>query len=269
MPDLKKCLLRGLQALEPYIDELNAMNVFPIADKDTGRNLYKTLEAVKTMEPKDISSELLMAARGNSGNMLALFFRNWPVELDSVSELYDSLIKAKQDLEMFIPNLVHGTIYDVMIGWSVNSQDNLKSFFKAWLENAEQKILAGPDNLAVLDMYGTLDSGAVGLYYILAGIAAELGLEYPVKHFYVERAQKPWSLTDSRYCVEALVKTESGQSSLQKYFRDQGDSLILVKFNDSVKLHIHCKDFNQIRQLCESIGQIQDWKVDDMEKASD
>lgn len=246
------------------------MNVFPIADRDTGRNLSKTLQAIQaeTRLP-DVPETLFLGSRGNSGNMLSLFFRPWPLYLDSVSTLKNSLITAQTQLEKYIPNLVHGTIYDVMTCWSPSADTDFDRFFKAWLRNAEQVILNGPDILSVLDMYGTLDSGAIGLYYVLGGIAAELGIEYNLRTFYVKRAQKPLGLLNVRYCTEALVKSDGSQALLADQLKDLGESLILVKGPDYLKLHIHTNSPEKVRDILESYGAITDWKVDDMKKASE
>lgn len=266
MNDLRSCLLSGLKELKPYIEELNAMNVFPIADGDTGNNLAKTLQAVQEMDNSGIQDKLILAARGNSGNMLALFFRYWPEKIESPEQLQEILPTILEKFERYIPNLQRGTIYDVMTSWSRMFDASLDTFFSTWLKNAELSIITGPDKLPILDRYGTLDSGAIGLYYILYGIAKELGCKYRVKHFYVERANKPLNPGKTRYCVEALVETDLLESQFKYQLKGTGDSLIFIYVNNMAKLHIHTNDWQNIRDICEKAGQITDWKVDDMQE---
>lgn len=266
MNDLKSCLLSGLRELEPYIEELNFMNVFPIADGDTGNNLAKTLQAIQEIDNSEIKNKLILAARGNSGNMLALFFRYWPEEITSAGQLQQVLPSILEKFERYIPNLQHGTIYDVMASWPRGCDFSLNTFFSTWLKNAELSIIIGPDKLPILEKYGTLDSGAVGLYYILYGIAKELGCNYRIKHFYVERANKPLNPGKTRYCVEVLVETDLLESQFKYQLKGTGDSLIFIYVNNMAKLHIHTNDWQKIREICEKAGQILDWKVDDMQE---
>lgn len=266
MNDLKSCLLSGLEVLTPYIEELNAMNVFPVADADTGNNLARTLETVKDLDNSEIKSKLFLAGRGNSGNMLALFFRYWPEKLVSSEQLQSVLPAILEKFERYIPNLQHGTIYDVMTSWPRVIDASLDGFFSLWLKTAELSIITGPDKLPILEKYGTLDSGAIGLYYILYGIAKELGCQYRMKHFYVERAKRPLTSETTRYCVEALVETSLLENQFKNQLKGLGDSLIFIYVNNMAKLHIHTNDWQIIREICEKAGQILNWKVDDMQE---
>lgn len=267
MNDLKSCLLSGLRVLTPYIEELNAMNVFPVADADTGNNMARTLEAIKDLDNSEIKTKLFLAGRGNSGNMLALFFRYWPEKIESPEQLQEILPTILEKFERYIPNLQRGTIYDVMTSWPKMCDASLDTFFSTWLKNAELSIITGPDKLPILDKYGTLDSGAIGLYYILYGIAKELGCQYRMKHFYVERAIKPLTSQTTRYCVEALVETSLLENQFKSQLRGLGDSLIFIYANNMAKLHIHTNNWQTIREICEQAGQILDWKVDDMQES--
>lgn len=267
MNTLKDCLLSGLESLFPYVDELNEMNVFPITDGDTGSNLFKTLSQVKEIDNSEIREKLIMFARGNSGNILSLFFRYWPEIISSSKDIQDALPFIIQNLEKYIPNLQHGTMYDIMISWPKTENLSLIDFFKTWLENSEKNIISGPDKLKILDKYGTLDSGAVGLYYILCGISKEIGLTYQMKHFYVKRLLRPLDKVSVRYCVESLIQIDTVNTDFRNQLEDIGNSIIFIQGNEMVKVHIHTNNWKAIQDICRKNGNIIDWKVDDMEKS--
>ena len=274
MNDLKSCLSRAIKTLEPYVEELNAMNIFPIPDKDTGRNLYKTLEGIYSNTDQELGVKLLIAARGTSGNILSVFFKSWPLELsdNNVQKLRAALELSDTRLQKTLDRIQHGTIYDAMTCWPRDQVKDILEFFRVWIQNIEEGILKGPEIFPMLDEYGTLDSGAVGFYYIINGIAAELGLQYPMKHFYVERAHLPWRQENSRYCIEALITDMVDQSYISEAIWKLGDSLIIITDSTNpkfFKLHIHCNKPDHVKQMCQHAGTIIDWKVDDMKKASE
>ena len=159
-----------------------------------------------------------------------------------------------------------------MLCWPKEPISNILQFFEIWLQNIEEGIFRGPEILPVLEEYGTLDSGAVGFYYIINGIAAELGSQYPMKHFYVERAHLPWQKDNVRYCVEALMTDIKDQSYISEAVWGVGESLIIItdpREPNLLKIHIHCDRPEKVKQLCCHAGTIIDWKVDDMKKASE
>lgn len=262
MGRLRDCLITACKRLKPYIEELNDMNVFPIADKDTGRNLYKTLSFLFEKDEKNVSQEIFLHARGNSGNILGLFFRSWPEEITEDTNLKAYLDEAIQLIYSYVLNIQEGTIVSAMKCYP-REFSNLEGFFTGWLKNIEKSILEAPSILPILEEYQTLDSGAVGFYYLIGGIAEELGIKYPIKHFYVKRLTIIRE-TSNLFCTEALVASRAEERSYLPALESLGESLITFKDNNFIKIHIHTKDPQKIKNLCESLGQIKDWKVDEL-----
>jgi dihydroxyacetone kinase-like predicted kinase len=75
-PNFKKALITGVERVAAWSDVLDHINVFPVADGDTGRNLIASLTPLRYLEENtdDTIYSLLMSARGNSGNIAAQFF---------------------------------------------------------------------------------------------------------------------------------------------------------------------------------------------------
>lgn len=264
MASLKDCLSAAYNFLIPYVEELNDMNVFPIADKDTGSNLCRTFKFVldEKITSADIKEQLILQARGSSGNIFTLFFREWPEEIKNVDALQKALDTAKEKIPSYL-NLIEGTAWTAMKSYPREALE-IQSFFTQWLKNIEDCILEGPKILSILEDYNTLDSGAVGFYYMLCGIAKELGIKYSAKHFFVKRKQGFYNTDAQRYCTEAIITSRVSEEAYLPALVTLGDSLIHYKDKNTIKLHIHTNNPEKVKLLCESLGKIKDWKVEDM-----
>lgn len=264
MATLKDCLMSAYRFLIPYVEELNNMNVFPIADKDTGSNLCKTFEFVlnENLTSLDIKKQLILHARGCSGNIFALFFREWPETIENISDLKIQLSIAEKKILSCI-NPVEGTVWTAMKSYP-HEVSKMEDFFKKWLNNIENSIIESPNTLPILDKYNTLDSGAIGFYYMMCGIVKELGIQYNPKHFFVKRRQNLLASNASRYCTEVIITSEISEEEYLSKLTSLGDSLIHYRDGNQIKIHIHTNNPEKIEDLSNRIGKIEDWKVEDM-----
>ncbi|OPG16173.1 DAK2 domain-containing protein [Ferroacidibacillus organovorans] len=191
-------LKAGHDELEKRKDEVNALNVFPVPDGDTGTNMFLTLhsglEHVLQCGDKDdlqklaqaLSSGLLMGARGNSGVILSQLFRGFQSVFlgrgrSDARQLAQALTQGVQIAYKAVARPVEGTILTVAreaaLGAEAASRKKdvtLLHVMEAAVHRGEQALLHTPDLLPILRQAGVVDSGGQGLLYIYKGFLQAL-----------------------------------------------------------------------------------------------
>lgn len=190
--DLKKALLAGAAWLEEHRDAINALNVFPVPDGDTGSNMSATMRAamqsiVDSTETSagaiaaKVAHGALMGARGNSGVILSQTFRGIAQSLGKkqtfgASDLAGALQEASQLAYRAVIEPVEGTILTVVresaqaARKSAESGDDLVGLIQKVVIAARLSVARTPDLLPILKQAGVVDSGGQGFCTILEGI---------------------------------------------------------------------------------------------------
>jgi len=288
--------LSGAQELMKHKKDLNTINVFPVADGDTGTNLAITMNGIRKSARllphiretfQNVAEAALWSARGNSGTIFAQFVSGIARELPerkmmTLDELTVSLKSGVQAAYESIENPVEGTIISVMRDWSeaidearVNSDEIVRVFSEA-LHEAVKSLNRTPEKLAVLKERGVVDSGAKGFVIFLHGFMRYLQTgDYD--EYFVTEEEIVWdeafqNAHDSiqqdityRYCTEAILEGKNVDlNELKQDMRIFGDSLVVAGTNEKVKLHIHtnepAKCFHKLRKY----GQVVEQKAEDM-----
>lgn len=190
--DLKKALLAGTACLEEYRDAINALNVFPVPDGDTGSNMAATMQAairdiVNSNETSAgaiaarIAHGALLGARGNSGVILSQILRGIAQGLDkkqtfTASDLAHALQEAQRMAYRAVIKPVEGTILTVVretaeaAKVSADRGDDLVALIQEMVMAARKSVAHTPDLLPILKQAGVVDSGGQGLCTILEGV---------------------------------------------------------------------------------------------------
>lgn len=260
---LKDTLNHIVYNLENYKETLNQINVFPIADKDTGNNLYKTLSLENCDTFEDIKNQIMLTARGSSGNILALFVMgSWENKSEN---LYDMCFKAAQFAWDTMYEPVEGTMLTAMKDVP-KEYDNLEDFIYKYIENTQNNLMKGPDLLPVLKENNTLDSGTLGFLYILCGIYKGLtGLDI-TPEIDVAPVNNGVSIEDFKYCVEVLLDiSQENHNILIEELKPLGNELIVLRQNTKSKIHIHTNDYEKVLNISRQRATLLETKVDDMQ----
>src|SRR2546421_7213559 len=190
--DLKKALITGAAWLEEHREAINALNVFPVPDGDTGSNMSATMQAAirDIAQSEDssagvISAKLsrgaLLGARGNSGVILSQILRGLAQGLDkkqtfTAHDLAVALQAAHQLAYRAVLKPVEGTILTVVRETAEAAQasakrgDDLVALMQEIVMAARQSVARTPDLLPTLKQAGVVDAGGQGLCTILEGI---------------------------------------------------------------------------------------------------
>ena len=200
--DLLAMFATASRLLEHNVESINALNVFPVPDGDTGTNMFLTLrDTLKEVDglrggradevAQGMSKGALMGARGNSGVILSQFFKGVSVGLDEspdfgADELVRAFHQARDHAYKAVGEPVEGTILTVISSVADAAQRALDDgsgpirILEAACEAARDAVARTPTLLPVLRDAGVVDAGGQGLAVILEGLrrcAADEGLE--------------------------------------------------------------------------------------------
>ncbi|SDN26589.1 DAK2 domain-containing protein [Alkalicoccus daliensis] len=254
---LTQMLLEGAANLSSNSQKIDALNVFPVPDGDTGTNMNLTMSSgIKEVQEKNSSHAgsvgahfakgLLMGARGNSGVILSQLFRGFSKAVEKEEQLsVESLASALQNgvdtAYRAVMKPVEGTILTVAKDAAAKAQELQKEkdcivFMEKVLEEAKASLDRTPDLLPVLKEVGVVDSGGQGLVTIYEGFLAVLkgekithnagqapSLEELVKFEHHQSAQSHMSTEDIEfgYCTEVMVKFDEEILRKNPYNEDE------------------------------------------------
>lgn len=283
----------GCKALLEAQEYLNRINVFPVADGDTGINMAMTMQAVlnqghATASLKAtlcaVADAALTGARGNSGIILAQYMHGLYRELPdagrvSADDFARAARRAVDILYESILNPVEGTILTVIRAWAdfllqrSNSGAGLLELLGESLQTARASLAETPSRLPVLAEAGVVDAGASGFVSFLEGVVDYIGngsLRDGAPEYHLEIQEKaehqhPGAPEHHRYCCEAIIRDCSITiPELKRRFSGMGDSLILAGGEDKLHFHIHASEPWKLFEQLHLIGTVQYSKVDDM-----
>ena len=277
-------------ALEAKVARINALNVYPVPDGDTGTNMLLTLESVlkeasdKTYEGLEEATKAgaraaLMGARGNSGVILSQMIRGGCEVLgdrDSLSAetVAAALEGACERAYASVRDPVEGTMLTVMrdaahAALEVEDAD-IPAVMQAAASEAHASVGRTPELLEVLREAGVVDAGGLGVAVILDGLLAFVtGQEVEVPEVEggvpdleaIHAEEEPWG-----YCTEFVVTGFSGDArEFEERIQSSGKSVLVVSDEDLVKVHLHTQDPGDALSYAGRFGRLSGVKVDDME----
>lgn len=285
--------------LEKNKKAIDALNVFPVPDGDTGINMSLTLQTA-AREVRDgkkdtvgqVGSALalgsLKGARGNSGVILSQIFRGFGKALQEkqtmdAALLADCMDKGVESAYKAVMKPKEGTILTVarMMGeaakLAVKQKKDVIETIDAMIEQGEKTLAQTPEMLPVLKEAGVVDSGGMGLLVIFKGFKMCLdgeqvqeeeitdlgGMVTPVQ-------EEDNSDIEFGYCTEFFIKDPAGSLSeenaeqLRKVLGQIGDCVLVVGGGPLLKVHVHTNAPGQALQYGLRYGSLSSIKIDNM-----
>ncbi len=272
---------------------VNALNVFPVPDGDTGTNMSMTFKAaVKEIEnintdsigeiSKMLAKGALMGARGNSGVILSQILRGiskgleGKTDVDS-AEFAVAFFEGSKSAYKAVMRPTEGTILSVIRAASeaavASEAKDIVEFMDEVTKEAKVMLDKTPELLPALKKAKVVDSGGMGLYIILQGMYEALkdGIKAEVKDIAVKESGKVGAQSTEDvdikfgYCTEFIIL---GDAEKAKEFQDTieplGDSMIVVGYDDVIKVHIHTNDPGKVLSHAVQIGELSKIKIDNM-----
>ncbi|SUY31194.1 DAK2 domain-containing protein [Clostridium perfringens] len=282
--------------LELQSEYVNSLNVFPVPDGDTGTNMSMTFRAaVKEIEGMDnknigeVSKKLakgaLMGARGNSGVILSQILRGISKGLEGkeeadASEFANALLEGSKSAYKAVMRPTEGTILTIVrIAGEVAvalKEDNITELMREVCRESKIMLDKTPEMLPALKKAKVVDSGGMGLLIILQGMqeALENGLKVTtgtpqaVKSS-AAKAQRSETMSEEDikfgYCTEFIILGDSNHAEeFKSKVINNGDSLVVVGYEDVIKVHIHTNNPGKVLEEAVKFGELSKIKIDNM-----
>ena len=294
---LVRAFAGGAEALRRQADAINAINVFPIPDGDTGTNMHLTMRAALEDVQRNASSRAcdvasaaahgaLMGAKGNSGVILSQILAGFAGAVGGADSIDARALAAAFDLARAAAYKVvsapkEGTILTAITAAATASAGRTdlgaEASLGAAVAAAEDAVARTPDLLPVLKEAGVVDSGAQGLFVLLEGMLRGLRGEETAQHSAGFGAiDASWLSATQRmhdhdgatsgFCTEFVVNgADLDADALRDRLRQLGDSLLVVGGGDIMRVHIHTDTPDDALAVGRAAGTLTHEKVDDME----
>ena len=289
----------GVRNLALYEDRVNALNVFPVPDGDTGTNMLTTLQSgfaaisdSVTELPdaaKRFATAVSFAARGNSGVIVSQFFKGfsqlfYDEETAGTATVAQAMEHGVKCAYQAVPNPVEGTLLTVLREASCYANERLaageiqsvNALFDTFLDQARTSLENTPELLDVLKSAGVVDSGGAGIVCVFEGMQKYLnGEELPETVSKCVQKTEDYTKFDRNsvfefgYCTEFLLQLTNGkepfcQEEFLAELKKLGNSLVTVFEGDKVKIHIHAFTPELVLMYCHRFGEFLSMKIENM-----
>ena len=295
-----RALTSGIHRVIDEQDFLNRINVFPVADGDTGTNLSLSLGSALPILKQAreqhlgtllaaVADALLDGSRGNSGAIVAQFFQGMSDAAGDLSRFTTdtfgkAVTKGSEYAHDALAEPQEGTILSVIAAFADSIQSHARAqdggrfdeLIVRARERADEALADTPNQLDVLRKANVVDAGAKGFVTLVSGMAEyllegrvapepDLSLLFSDDMSFatsVEGAESAY-----RYCTECIVSnTDIDRRKLRESLSELGDSLVLAGTKRKAKIHIHVDDPDAVFELARTYGEVSAEKADDMHR---
>ena len=286
----------GVNRLEKHSEIVNALNVFPVPDGDTGTNMVMTIKnGIPNLNAGDSLSKVaksfangtVFGARGNSGVIISQFFKGLAEGFSSDEAdptiLSHALDTGCQYAYAAVANPVEGTVLTVIkdganaLKNQLGSISTIDEAVDVFLEEVKISLENTPNLLPILKKADVIDSGGAGLMYFFEGIASYLKGE-PLEEVASPAESAPhidysafnrYSTFEYGYCTETLLQltVDEKEFDYNRFTRDLqtlGESIVTSFEQDKIKLHIHTHTPERVLEYCHKFGEFLSLKIDNM-----
>ena len=281
-------------ALKAQVARINALNVYPVPDGDTGTNMVLTLESTlkdaaesEYAGPEEASRAVaraaLMGARGNSGVILSQMIRGacdvlatrGPLDAAAFAAAMDG---AKERAYASVREPVEGTMLTVIkdaaraaVGAVEGGEDDLPAVIRAAATEAHESVRRTPELLDVLRDAGVVDAGGLAVAVILDGLYACVTGEEIASTFEgddgapnltaIHADEEAWG-----YCTQFVVSGFAGAAEeFEEHVYANGKSVLVIADEETVNVHVHTQDPGAMLSYAGGFGRLARVKIEDME----
>lgn len=298
-----RALENALKEIGKHEEELNALNVFPVPDGDTGSNIFAGLkEAYDRVRQLGQEAELsrilstikegtLMGARGNSGVILSQIFRGFAEGIAKekkvkIPEFAKALMNARDVAYSAVIKPVEGTMLTVIRAVAERAVElsetfeNYEEFLAELSQCALETVYETPKLLPQLREAGVVDAGAKGLYYIFEALRKTamgelVEHEIPAEEREEEEVTPAAALVGEEsityaYCTELICRLSGRgmeqeiEHGVRRYLETIGDSIVLLVQDGFLKLHVHTDHPGEVIERILRHGSLEQVKIDNM-----
>lgn len=306
--DLAAMFAAGAIALRRNVDAINALNVFPVPDGDTGTNMYLTMQSgVEELDglkggatAADVASKLydctLMGARGNSGIILSQFLKGFADGLDGnvdcgVDDFARACDLARENAYKSVADPVEGTMLTVITSIAEAARDaadggqDIEAALWIVSDRARETVARTTEMLPVLQEAGVVDAGGQGLAVVVEGFRRNVAGEDPDEDTYDIQTPEGSSGAAARisdeflsahehdaygYCTQFVLEAdELDLDALRTRMRGIADSTVVIGNSSRAMVHGHAEDPGRLISAGVLVGSIGKVKIENMDVQRD
>lgn len=296
---LRNMLVNGYRNLKRNAETVDELNVFPVPDGDTGKNMTMTIEGGVNRGSeesesagtymKEFAHGTLLAARGNSGVILSQFIRGISESVQdkaeiSIDDFLEALLSGSNRAYSAVSKPVEGTMLTVMRESAEKAMKKRAGYtdFEDCLDRVvsemKKSLIRTPELLPVLKEAGVVDSGGAGLIYIFEGMllalrnellddsSSDLGTHIQFSDY------DPENLLTFGYCTEFILQLQAFKTNIDEFDIDEviryletiGDSIVAVCDGTLVKVHVHSHYPEKVIAYARTYGELITIKIENM-----
>lgn len=264
-----EALVAGYERLRAWSDLLDRINVFPVADGDTGRNLVISLSPFRSATPPlwELRSKVIATACGNSGNIAAAFFFEFLMGCGN-GHLADAASRGRDKARTSVQRPVRGTmltVFDALasgLGKGAPPLENVDGL----LDDLAAAVHTSKDHLPVLRKAGVVDAGALAMFIFWEGFLMRLSGTWkkavPIPRRFPSGLAVAPEFTahgETGHCLSFMIQSDGAAQTVRKRLSAVGESLVVSGSDDGVSVHMHARDPEAVRKIAETAGPIVRW----------
>ena len=299
---LRDMVVAGAAILEKNREAVDALNVFPVPDGDTGTNMSLTMQsATREINSKEflradeaaaaLAKGALRGARGNSGVITSQLFRGFAKALEGIDKItpvqfanalkrgadmaYKAVMKPKEGTILTVARV----IAEDAIKQANAAPDDYEGLMNVIIKSGEAILKRTPDMLPALKQAGVVDSGGRGLLLIYTGYAAVMrGEDITASTVNMEEDGVPAFVDNHEdigeikfaYCTEFIIQylkediNEHDVDSFRRRLNRIGDSVVVVSDMGMVKVHVHTNNPGNALEYGLELGELVNLKIENM-----
>lgn len=276
--------------------ELNSINVFPVADADTGNNLASLMRSINEIMGHDnegtsfsdvlqaIANRSLEGGKGNSGMIFAQYLNGvyhfYGDSHDNIELLIDSFSSAVDYAYESVQVPEEGTILTVMRVWSDElkesfSNNSLSHAMQSARDSAYNALLKTRQQHKLMKQNNVVDAGAKGFFLFVEGMTdvltdskndSDIKTIQPHKIDNLDMPHEVNSIPHHKYCMELLLRPVKEDLNISELLESFGDSIVIVKGEERWKVHIHTDVPQKITEILQKHTSVLRIKIDDMKQ---
>ncbi|MHB8910644.1 MAG: DegV family protein [Syntrophales bacterium] len=270
-------LIAGVERVSAWADLLDEINVFPVADGDTGRNLVISLAPLRriALGREQTVRELLLSARGNSGNIAARFLSGL-LTADLPENLAPAVRLGRDRAWQAVRDPKPGTMLTVFDALAQAMEEKTAACDAAWRDRVVGRLAdavrSTPELLPRLKAAGVVDAGALGAFIFLDGFFASLtgegDLHRPVTEIFRDHLELSPAFRaegGTGCCIDTVLEIEGDEDAAAERLAAVGESVVVLRDGGYLKVHLHAPDGEKAKDDLAAFGEVLRWSADDLD----
>lgn len=262
----------GYERMAAWSDLLDEINLYPVPDADTGRNLRISLSPLKNPGAENTIEQILLRSTGNSGNIAGAFFATF-IRMASMEMMAEAAIAGKDAAWGSLLQPSHGTMLSVFDALSDalnnNARVNDNATALTIIEAMKVAVAETTQVIPQLKQTGVVDSGALGMFLFFEGFFTSLVKQTDNLASPSDMFGEMLTVTNNgpdhypeQYCIDTVIVPKAEVEETRKRLPPLGSQIVTSTSGDRMKIHLHTDDKIQVKTDIEALGAVVQWDLE-------